>query len=204
MWSLRIRIASPRSPYVKSTDSRTGVTVGPELPRAGFLQQRKPRTDSAPAGWFGRLLLPANSVPAPRSFMKAVGFRPQLTLLLCRRQDFADLGEERSAGQSAERWPRQRSLYHDVGTVLSDVLLAAEQPHSAHAFQRVAEFVSNNVNVEDVQCLRHYRERASVGTPSPAVLPMSMRPWEYSLTRKWVLALDATYRHNANTRRSRI
>ena len=24
--------------------------------------------------------------------------------------------------------------------------------------------------------------------------------WEYSLTRNWVLALDATYRHTANTR----
>lgn len=28
--------------------------------------------------------------------------------------------------------------------------------------------------------------------------------WEYSLTRRWVLALDATYQHNANTRLSGV
>ena len=39
-----------------------------------------------------------------------------------------------------------------------------------------------------------------MGTPSPAASFFVNASWEYSLTRSWVLALDATYRHNWNTR----
>ncbi len=43
--------------------------------------------------------------------------------------------------------------------------------------------------------------QASEGTPSPAAPSIYVdAAWEYSLTRRWVLALDATYRHNGNTR----
>src|SRR3984885_3436953 len=61
----------------------------------------------------------------------------------------------------------------------------------------VSQSLSNNVNVEDVSVYgtgTGFRGHAKPG--SSFYVDAS---WEYSLTRKWVLALDATYRHNANT-----
>jgi hypothetical protein len=61
----------------------------------------------------------------------------------------------------------------------------------------VSQSVSNNVNVEDVSVYgtgAGFRGHAKPGSSSYVDAS-----WEYSLTRKWVLALDATYRHNANT-----
>ncbi len=62
----------------------------------------------------------------------------------------------------------------------------------------VSQAFSNNVNVEDVSVYgtaAGFRGHAKPG-PSFLVDPA----WEYSVTRSWVLALDATYRHNWNTR----
>lgn len=62
----------------------------------------------------------------------------------------------------------------------------------------LSESLSNNVNVEDVSVYgtgEGFRGHAKPGSSSYVDAS-----WEYSLTRKWVLALDATYRHNANTR----
>lgn len=38
-----------------------------------------------------------------------------------------------------------------------------------------------------------------MGTRTPATYPLLMRPRKYSLTQRWVLALDATYRYDGNT-----
>ncbi len=62
----------------------------------------------------------------------------------------------------------------------------------------VSPAFSNNVNVEDVSIYgtgAGFRGHANPG--SSFLVDVS---WEYSLTRRWVLALDATYRHNGNTR----
>ena len=61
----------------------------------------------------------------------------------------------------------------------------------------VSQSLSNNVNVEDVSV---YGTGAGFrGHAKPGSSFYVDASWEYSLTRKWVLALDATYRHNANT-----
>jgi hypothetical protein len=61
----------------------------------------------------------------------------------------------------------------------------------------VSQSLSNNVNVEDVSV---YGTGAGFrGHAKPGGSFYVDASWEYSLTRKWVLALDATYRHNANT-----
>jgi hypothetical protein len=57
---------------------------------------------------------------------------------------------------------------------------------------------SNNVNVEDVSV---YGTGAGFrGHAKPGNSLFVDAAWEYSLTRSWVLALDATYRHGGNTR----
>jgi len=62
----------------------------------------------------------------------------------------------------------------------------------------VSQSFSNNVRVEDASVYgtgTGFRGQAKPGSSFFADLS-----WEYSLTRNWVLALDATYRHNWNTR----
>ncbi len=62
----------------------------------------------------------------------------------------------------------------------------------------VSQSFSNSVDVEDLSVYgtaAGFRGQAKPG-PSFLVDPA----WEYSVTRSWVLALDATYRHNWNTR----
>jgi hypothetical protein len=61
----------------------------------------------------------------------------------------------------------------------------------------VAPAFSSNVNVKDASVYgtaNGFRGRAKPG--SSLFLDAA---WEYSLTRQWVIALDATYRHQANT-----
>jgi hypothetical protein len=62
----------------------------------------------------------------------------------------------------------------------------------------VAQGLSNNVNVEDVSV--YGTEAGFRGHAKPGSSFFVDASWEYSLTRRWVLALDATYRHNGNTR----
>jgi len=57
---------------------------------------------------------------------------------------------------------------------------------------------SNNVNVEDVSV--YGTATGFRGHARPGGSLFVDAAWEYSLTRKWVLALDATYRHAGNTR----
>jgi hypothetical protein len=57
---------------------------------------------------------------------------------------------------------------------------------------------SNNVNVADVSV--YGTEAGFRGHANPGSSFFVDASWEYSLMRRWVLALDATYRHNWNTR----
>jgi hypothetical protein len=61
-----------------------------------------------------------------------------------------------------------------------------------------SQAVSNNVNVEDVSV--YGTTTGFRGNAKPGSSFLADSSWEYSVTRKWVLALDATYRHNWNTR----
>jgi hypothetical protein len=61
----------------------------------------------------------------------------------------------------------------------------------------VSQTLSNDVKVEDVSVYgtgAGFRGLAQPGGSSFADLS-----WEYSMTRRWVLALDVTYQHNGNT-----
>jgi Putative MetA-pathway of phenol degradation len=62
----------------------------------------------------------------------------------------------------------------------------------------VSRSLSNNVNVEDVSV--YGTEAGFRGHAKPGSAFLIDASWEYSLTRRWVLALDATYSHNGNTR----
>jgi hypothetical protein len=62
----------------------------------------------------------------------------------------------------------------------------------------VSQAFSNNVNLQDASV---YGTAAGFrGSAKPGNSFLADSSWEYSLTRSWVLALDATYRHNWNTR----
>jgi hypothetical protein len=62
----------------------------------------------------------------------------------------------------------------------------------------VSHSVSNNVKVDDVSV--YGTEAGFRGNAKPGSSLLVNASWEYSLTRRWVLALDVTYRHNRNTR----
>lgn len=62
----------------------------------------------------------------------------------------------------------------------------------------VSAAFSSNVNVEDVGV--YGTEAGFRGHAEPGRSFLVDSSWEYSLTRRWVLALDVTYRHKANTR----
>ncbi|MFC5741770.1 transporter [Dyella tabacisoli] len=62
----------------------------------------------------------------------------------------------------------------------------------------VSQAYSNKVSVEDVSVyntLEGFRGNAKPGSSF-----LANAAWEYSMTQRWVLALDVTYRHNRNTR----
>jgi hypothetical protein len=62
----------------------------------------------------------------------------------------------------------------------------------------VSDSVSSKVDVKDVSV---YGTQAGFrGTASPGRTLSVDLSWEYSATRRWVAALDTTYRHTANTR----
>ena len=65
-------------------------------------------------------------------------------------QETLPTGEVRPVGRPAERRTWQRCLHYDVGTLLPDLLLAAEWPNSAHAVQHIAECFEQRRSVEDV------------------------------------------------------
>jgi hypothetical protein len=63
-------------------------------------------------------------------------------------------------------------------------------------FNLVPSF-SRSVNVKDVSV--YGTSEGFRGSAKPAASVFVDAAWEYSLTRSWVLALDATYRHQGNT-----
>jgi hypothetical protein len=62
----------------------------------------------------------------------------------------------------------------------------------------VSQALSDNVNIEGVSVYGTGEGFRGVARPGRSFFVDAS--WEYSLTRSWVLALDATYRHEANTR----
>jgi hypothetical protein len=62
----------------------------------------------------------------------------------------------------------------------------------------VSQAFSKRVNVDDVSV--YGTATGFRGHAKPGSFFFADPAWEYSLTRNWVLALDATYRHNWNTR----
>lgn len=62
----------------------------------------------------------------------------------------------------------------------------------------LSEAFSSNVNIEDVSV--YGTEAGFRGHAEPGNSFLVDASFEYSLTRRWVLALDVTYRHNGNTR----
>lgn len=61
----------------------------------------------------------------------------------------------------------------------------------------LSQALSNHVNIEDVSVYGTGEGFRGVARPGRSFLIDAS--WEYSLTRSWVLALDATYRHQGNT-----
>jgi hypothetical protein len=61
----------------------------------------------------------------------------------------------------------------------------------------VSQAFSRNVNVADVSV--YGTEAGFRGRAEPGSSFLADASWEYSVKRRWVLALDATYRHNWNT-----
>lgn len=62
----------------------------------------------------------------------------------------------------------------------------------------LSEAFSSNVNIKDVSV--YGTEAGFRGHAEPGNSFVVDASFEYSLTRRWVLALDVTYRHNGNTR----
>lgn len=62
----------------------------------------------------------------------------------------------------------------------------------------LSEAFSSNVNIEDVSV--YGTEAGFRGHAEPGNSFLVDASFEYSLTRRWVLAFDVTYRHNGNTR----
>ena len=62
----------------------------------------------------------------------------------------------------------------------------------------ISQAVSNHADIEDVSV--YGTEAGFRGHAKPGNSFLADSSWEYSVTRKWVLALDVTYRHNWNTR----
>jgi len=62
----------------------------------------------------------------------------------------------------------------------------------------VTQSFSNDVNVQDVSV--YGTEAGFRGHAKPGASFFVDASWEYSLTRKWVLALDTTYRHSGDSR----
>jgi hypothetical protein len=61
----------------------------------------------------------------------------------------------------------------------------------------LSQAFSNTARVQDVSVYGTNAGFRGHATPGGSFLVDAS--WEYSLTRRWVLALDATYRHNGNT-----
>ncbi|MGB5154535.1 MAG: transporter [Candidatus Sulfotelmatobacter sp.] len=61
-----------------------------------------------------------------------------------------------------------------------------------------SQALSSNVNVQDVSV--YGTTTGFRGNAKPGSSFLADSSWEYSVTRKWVLAIDLTYRHNWNTR----
>lgn len=101
------------------------------------------------------------------------------------------LGNRPSDGLGSGAYTTTLALYSQTYFWLPNGRILRMRFNGSQAF-------SNNVNVDDVSV---YGTAAGFrGHAKPGNSSLVGPSWEYSLTRRWVLALDATYRHNWNTR----
>jgi hypothetical protein len=101
------------------------------------------------------------------------------------------LGDRPSDGLGSGAYTTTLALYSQTYFWLPNGRILRMRFDASQAF-------SNTVNVEDVSV---YGTAAGFrGQVEPGKSFLADSSWEYSLTRKWVLALDVVYRHNWNTR----
>jgi len=100
------------------------------------------------------------------------------------------LGERPSDGLGSGAYTTTLAIYSQTYFWLPNGRILRTRFDASQAF-------SNNVDIEDVSV---YGTSAGFrGHAKPGDSFLADSSWEYSLTRSWVLALDATYRHNWNT-----
>jgi len=101
------------------------------------------------------------------------------------------LGDRPSDGLGSGAYTTALALYSQTYFWLPNGRILRMRFNATHAF-------SNSVNVEDVSVYGTgdgFRGHAKPGSSN-----LVDASWEYSLTRKWVLATDVTYRHGGSTR----
>lgn len=103
---------------------------------------------------------------------------------------YDQLGNRPSDGLGSGAYTTTLALYSQIYFWLPNGRILRMRFNTTQGF-------SNSVNVEDVSV---YGTGAGFrGQARPGSSFYVDTAWEYSLTRRWVLALDATYRHNWNT-----
>jgi hypothetical protein len=103
---------------------------------------------------------------------------------------YDNLGERSSNGLGAGAYTTLLGLYPQTYFWMPNGRILRMRFDVSQAFSR-------SVNVEGVSV---YGTGAGFsGRAKPGASFLADPAWEYSVTRKWVLALDATYRHNWNT-----
>lgn len=100
------------------------------------------------------------------------------------------LGDRPSDGFGAGAFTTTVALYTQTFFWMPNGRILRMRLNLAPAFSR-------NVNVEDVSVYGTAQGFRGHAKPGPSIFIDAA--WEYSMTQRWVLALDATYRHQGNT-----
>jgi hypothetical protein len=101
------------------------------------------------------------------------------------------LGERPSDGLGSGAYTTTLALYTQTYFWLPNRRILRMRCNLTQSFSR-------SVDVEDVSV--YGTEAGFRGQAKPGGASYVDASWEYSLTRRWVLALDATYRHSSDTR----
>ncbi len=124
----------------------------------------------------------------PCGWIPTISFAVQETLPTGK---YDRLGSRPSNGLGAGAYTTNLALYSQMYFWLPNRRILRMRFNVSDAF-------SNNVSLKDVSV---YGTMAGFrGNAKPGSSFFVNAAWEYSVTRSWVLALDATYRHNGNTR----
>jgi len=164
-----------------------GVTVG-LIPTAGFNQVSNGPSSSSVG--LGDLTVQAQyrlTKFKPGKWIPTTSFVLQEALPTGK---YDRLGNHPSDGLGAGAYTTTLALYSQTYFWLPNGRILRMRLNESQSF-------SNHVNVEDVSV--YGTGTGFRGQSKPGNSYFIGASWEYSMTRKWVLALDATYRHNANT-----